>query len=101
MVERSSTTCAIGSAHGHRPWRWFRSGCGRVTWGSAAAWERRSRSDMIGEVVKDYRILSFLGEGGMGTVYRAEHRLIGKPAVVKVLRPHLSADQAVVRRFMN
>jgi serine/threonine-protein kinase len=56
---------------------------------------------MIGEVVKDYRILSFLGEGGMGTVYRAEHRLIGKPAVVKVLRPQMSADQAALRRFMN
>lgn len=56
---------------------------------------------MIGEVVKEYRILSFLGEGGMGTVYRAEHRIIGKPAVVKVLRPHLSADQAALRRFVN
>ena len=56
---------------------------------------------MIGEVVKDYRILSFLGEGGMGTVYRAEHRLIGKPAAVKVLRPQMSADQAALRRFMN
>lgn len=56
---------------------------------------------MIGEVVKDYRIVSFLGEGGMGTVYRAEHRLIGKPAVVKVLRSQMSADEGAVRRFMN
>src|SRR4051812_41587464 len=35
----------------------------------------------------------------MGTVYRAEHVLIGRQAAVKVLHPELSANQEIVNRF--
>jgi serine/threonine-protein kinase len=37
----------------------------------------------------------------MGTVYAAEHTLLGRAAAIKVLLPHLSQDQDVVTRFFN
>src|SRR5262249_41559564 len=33
-----------------------------------------------------YRVLGVLGRGGMGTVYKAEHRLLERPVVLKVIR---------------
>ena len=42
---------------------------------------------MIGTTVGSYQITQKVAVGGMGTVYRAEHALIGKPAAVKVLHP--------------
>ncbi len=56
---------------------------------------------MIGETVGSYKILSKLSVGGMGTVYRAEHTLIGKLAAVKILHPELSGNCEIVNRFFN
>jgi len=56
---------------------------------------------VIGETVGSYRILSKLSVGGMGTVYKAEHTLIGKLAAVKVLHPELSGSRDIVQRFFN
>jgi serine/threonine protein kinase len=56
---------------------------------------------MIGETVGSYRVTQKVAVGGMGTVYRAEHSLIGKPAAVKVLHPELRGNQEVVQRFFN
>jgi serine/threonine-protein kinase len=44
-----------------------------------------------------YTIEAVIGEGGMGVVYRAEHRLMHKRVAVKVLRP--SADAEIIERF--
>src|SRR5574341_2056563 len=46
-----------------------------------------------------YLLLSRVGEGGMGTVYLAEHVALGKRVAVKVLRPEYSRDEELVRRF--
>jgi len=56
---------------------------------------------VLGETVGSYRIISKLSVGGMGTVYRAEHTLIGKLAAVKVLHPELSTNRDIVNRFFN
>ncbi|MGE5184732.1 MAG: serine/threonine-protein kinase, partial [Acidobacteriota bacterium] len=48
-----------------------------------------------------YRVLRRIGEGGMGTVYVAEHTLLGRRAAIKVLLPELSAKQDIVKRFFN
>src|SRR4051812_13130683 len=56
---------------------------------------------MLGAAVGSYRILSKIGEGGMGAVYLAEHPLIGKKAAVKVLLPEFSKNAEFVQRFFN
>ncbi|HVE87239.1 MAG TPA: protein kinase [Myxococcales bacterium] len=46
-----------------------------------------------------YRIVSKLGQGGMGTVYVAEHMALGKRVAVKVLKEEISRDPAMAKRF--
>lgn len=56
---------------------------------------------MIGTTVGSYRITQKVSVGGMGTVYKAQHTLIGKLAAVKVLHPELRSNREVVNRFFN
>jgi serine/threonine-protein kinase len=56
---------------------------------------------MIGQTVGGYKIVSKLGEGGMGVVYLGEHRRIARRAAIKVLRPDLSDNAEVVARFFT
>jgi len=54
-----------------------------------------------GTVVGSYCILDAIGAGGMGTVYRAEHTLLGRIAAVKILHPELCSNRDIVNRFFN
>ncbi|MDB4954494.1 MAG: serine/threonine protein kinase [Myxococcales bacterium] len=55
-----------------------------------------------GDVVEGrYRIIKTLGQGGMGTVFLAEHALIKRRVAIKILHPELASDANVVERFMN
>jgi serine/threonine protein kinase len=56
---------------------------------------------MINTTVGNYRVLSLLGEGGMGVVYLAQHPGIGRKAAIKVLHPELARNPEVVTRFFN
>ncbi|HVK85264.1 MAG TPA: diguanylate cyclase [Kofleriaceae bacterium] len=46
-----------------------------------------------------YRLLHEISRGGMGVVYRAEDRSLERPVAIKMLRPDLAEDPAVVERF--
>ena len=55
---------------------------------------------LLGAVIDNrYRVIERLGQGGMGSVYLAEHVGIGKRVAIKVLRPHLRSQPELVRRF--
>ena len=46
-----------------------------------------------------YRVIRLLGEGGMGAVYLAEHRLMARLVALKVVRPSLMHNAHAVERF--
>jgi len=51
------------------------------------------------KTVGPYRILSRLGQGGMGSVYLAEHAKVGRRAAVKMIRADLLEQDDVRTRF--
>jgi serine/threonine-protein kinase len=65
-----------------------------------AAALRRLEDPLIGQTLAGkYRIDKLIKTGGMGSVYCGKHVLMDKTVAVKVLRPSLAVDDAVVARF--
>src|SRR5437016_2466279 len=50
-------------------------------------------------VIGQYRVISKIGEGGMGEVYRARDAKLGRDVAIKVLPAAFSADAERLRRF--
>jgi serine/threonine-protein kinase len=52
-----------------------------------------------------YQLRELIGRGGMGEVWRAEHRLLARPAAIKLIRPEMlgfrdaDSEQLALRRF--
>ncbi|MBI1374125.1 MAG: SUMF1/EgtB/PvdO family nonheme iron enzyme [Phycisphaera sp.] len=51
--------------------------------------------------IGEYVVLDKIGAGGMGTVYRARHKLMRREVAVKVLPKHVAQDEALVQRFVR
>ena len=56
---------------------------------------------MIGSTVGNHRILEKLGDGGMGTVYRAVDEMLDREVAIKVLRPELTSQPSLNERFRS
>ena len=59
------------------------------------------QDQLIGQTIGNYLVTQKLGEGGMGSVYLAEHPSIGKKVALKVLHNEFSSNQEVAARFFN
>jgi serine/threonine protein kinase len=58
-----------------------------------------SQGQHKGLVFGDYLVLDKLGEGGMGLVYKAQHKVLRRTVALKVLHPAVTQSEEAVRRF--
>jgi serine/threonine protein kinase/WD40 repeat protein len=69
---------------------------GRLTpYQAAAIYRKQSRGLLIG----NYLILDKLGQGGMGVVFKARHRVLSRVGALKILPPSFARDRDAVMRF--
>jgi serine/threonine-protein kinase len=62
--------------------------------------EVEAADPLIGQVIADrYRVISLIGQGGMGRVYLAEHVRMGRKCAVKLISAEMTRSEAAIARF--
>jgi len=61
----------------------------------------RSTDPVVGSTVGSFRVVRALGRGGMGTVYLAEHPVIGSRVAIKFLHESMATSPELVARFYD
>jgi serine/threonine protein kinase/DNA-binding NarL/FixJ family response regulator len=64
---------------------------------AAAVRERRFEGLVIG----NYEVLDRLGQGGMGTVYKARHRRMRRVVAIKILSRNVAQSERFIKRFQR
>jgi len=61
------------------------------------SWSRLARNELIPG--SRYLLKRWIGEGGMGVIYEAEHVDVKRPVAVKILRPEYATNLSVIEAF--
>jgi serine/threonine protein kinase/tetratricopeptide (TPR) repeat protein len=62
---------------------------------------RENHQDLVGRSLSHYQVLGRLGKGGMGEVFLAEDRRLGRRTALKILPPELAAERRHLERFQR
>jgi len=82
------------------------SRCGKPVAGAAAA-ERvlcpqcSGKLGLVGQTLAGYAIVDWLGQGAIGTVYKARQVSLERFVALKVLHPNLTTQEIAVKRFLR
>ncbi|MEK6236997.1 MAG: serine/threonine protein kinase [Planctomycetales bacterium] len=74
---------------------------GAVLWATIGAYtlQNTRRESFKSRQFHHYVLGERFGEGGMGEIYRAEHRMLKRPSAIKVIHPDRVNDEAALARF--
>src|SRR5258706_3388182 len=91
----TAITCA-GCKHAYAENALFCPNCGRPKLRDASGVVDPLLGKLLGE---RFQVQELIGQGGSGTIYRAEHVTLRRKVAIKVLHNELSRDDLAVERF--
>src|SRR5882757_5266838 len=92
--EMTGTITCAGCQHAYTETALFCPNCGRPKVREALA------DPLLGKLLGErFLVQELLGQGGSGTIYRAEHVTLRRRVAIKVLHTELSRDDLAVERF--